>query len=261
MLKIRTRLISAVMTVIVIVTAAFGGAMSVAADSREGAAKPYALGSKAEYNLTDDVKDNTYSFTLTARANITVNLFSEAKTTGYYLYNSKGTKIETLRYKADYGVADSSEVTWNEEAKKAEATITYTNLFPDTYYLELRKWIAGGQYFEMTITSDPPQPPATKPVQPPFIAGSVVPNVTASLNSNAINVNWGAVPSARYVVYYVARNNATGAFGDWTVRTADTNSYSISAPARGVTYYITVLPYGDNPRVYGGFSAYTLVRT
>ena len=143
---------------------------------------------------------------------------------------------------------------------KAEAIIRYANLSPGTYYFEVcnKTYPSGTQYYNLTIT---PDLPAAPPTQPAFVAGSVAKNITAVRSGNAINVNWGAVTSARYAVYYNARSNATGAYNGWGVATVGGTTLAIANPAPNVTYYITILPFSDNPRVYGGFSAYTLIRT
>ena len=261
MLKIGKRLVCAVMTVAVAVTAAFGGAVGVAADTIEDWAKPYSLGTKIEGNLTSyyysaNYNDNTYSFKLTTKTSVAAHIFSEAGTTDFRLLNSKGQELKPSKLNAVIGVAYDSQLRWNEAIGKAEATFQYTNLLPDTYYYALGKIpnYGGGQYFELTIAPEAP------PVAPAFPAGATASDVTAAHNGSAVNVNWNAVTSARYAVYYIPRSNATGAFGTWNVASVDTPAFTIPA-ATGVTYYITILPYGDNPRVYGGFSAYTLVRT
>ncbi|GHU58480.1 hypothetical protein FACS1894133_3310 [Clostridia bacterium] len=94
-----------------------------------------------------------------------------------------------------------------------------------------------------------------------FPAGTAAKHISARRSSNVINVKWDNIDYAKYAVYYTYKSNTTGAFAAWTVKSADTNSYSIPASAKGAVYYITILPYADSPRVYGGFSPYTLVRT
>ena len=172
----------------------------------------------------------------------------------------------------------SSLVCFNEYGvivgKSSSKTLTVTTNNAATLYVALTG--SGGANYKIladfTATSGAGAvagsgtfaPSATTPstATQPFKSGVVAQGVTAANGTNAITIKWGEVAAARYAVYYIPRNNATGAFGNWNTVAADTNSYTIQSPAKGVTYYVTILPFTDTPsRQYGGFSAYTTVKT
>ena len=88
-----------------------------------------------------------------------------------------------------------------------------------------------------------------------------IPALPSPVTKYHIAVNWDQIDHAKYAIYYISRNNATGKLGDWTVLSLDENVHYIDF-AKASTYYITVLPYTDTPtRPYGGFSPYAVVKT
>ncbi|GHU57409.1 hypothetical protein FACS1894133_0650 [Clostridia bacterium] len=282
MLKIGKNFISVVMVVAVAVTAVFGGAMSAAADSIADTAKTE-LKIGSSYNLALKAPSTPYDYKIVVpvSGSLTISYELYAEVGVFQLFNSDGINVKptkeapavgegSFRY-ISIGASGTSlydtnayKANWNTVSEKAAGTITY-KIDKGIYYLRTARGAVGLSDLKLGVSlrniNDQSVDVNGNIIAPPFIAGATASNVTASLNSGAVSVNWTAVPSARYIVYYVPRNNATGAFGAWSIKTTDTNSYSIASPAQGVTYYITILPYGDTPRVYGGFSAYTLART
>ena len=277
MLKIKTRFISAVVVLAVAVTAAFGGAVGVAADSIVESAKTE-LKVGSSYNLSIKTPSTPYDYKIVVpvSGSLTISYEAHYQKGAFQLFNSDGIEVVPSKYDnavgkggfygyRGYGVENGQcrYFDWNDVSEKAVGTTAY-KIDKGTYYLRIARAEVGLSDLRLGLSlrniNDKDVDVNGNVIAPPFIAGATASDVTAARSGNAVNVNWGEVNSARYAVYYTYQN-PNGTFAGWTIKSVDTPAYTIPTLATGVTYYITVLPYGDNPRAYGGFSAYTLVRT
>ena len=274
MTKFRTRLFSAVVAVAIAVTLALPA--SAYGKGGDEIHKQYTLGTKVAGTAGND-RDATpvYNFRVSKQMSVVLNLKSAGDAV-VVIENRNApdddvnhglilpTKIDTV--KADKVTTthyDGGEI--NIEiagGATAEVNLTYS-LAPGEYGLLLPVYKdKGGQAFEFSIAEV-----GTTPVAPqPFQRGSVVSNVKADrtrihANYSEFNITWSEVPTAeQYIVYYIARDNETGAFGNWYVQGVGRASLQDVTIDKEHTLYVTILPLTDTPsRQYGGFSTYTLV--
>ena len=269
MTKIRTRLFSAVVAVAIAVTLAIP-ASAIGVKAGVVAKKSYTLGTKVSDTFRGDLI--YYYFRVSKQVDAVLNL----KTVGgaYDMDIALGIDVvpdgtphaDAVPTKVDAAKADKVEVISNvvyiyvADGTPVEVNAPYS-LAPGEYTFGIQ--LDPGKAFEFSITEE-----GVAPVAPtPFKSGSVVSNVTARLVDGPSyfqpqpTLTWSEVPSARYIVYYTDRDNATGAFGAWTVKVVDIAKLEYVGVGAGKTRYVTILPFTDTPtRQYGGFSAYTLVK-
>ena len=276
MTKIKTRLFSAVIAAAISVTAAVSGSVvSVVSAGAAETEKQYTLGTKVsdkfpaftpEYD--GDVAAVRYSYTVATAGEYTLNWKSDVLNVRVAMVqdtnNTPYRKTDAVRF-ANVTIPGTGKgrsvglVNIESTGKGTEVNLTaWINAGENPFYISTPDRSAAAYEFSIS--------PATPT---PFKSGTAVQWAdTTGRGELSTPVIWNAVAGAKYVVYYVAFNHATGRFGDWNVKVVDTNSFTLTrgsieeleaAHYPRETYYITILPFTDTPtRQYGGFSPYVV---
>ena len=266
MTKFRTRLFSAVVAVAIAVTLVLPA--SAYGKDGESIVQQYTLGTKVSVNpkTFSGLDGIDYHFTIQKQMNVVLN------------WKSAGDAFLNLYQIANYidennYAQESVDPTKVEAVKTGNVTLYYstvevgaTSEVNVTYSLVPGKYVfglpLGNETFEFSFSEAGASAPVNKSVNmsTPFQRGSVVPTVTANRTQDSdgseFTLTWSEVPSARYIVYYTARDEA-GKYDNWTVKVVDRAELEALRVEAGKTLYLTILPFTDTPtRQYGGFSAY-----